>query len=179
MRISAGTDAELARQARAGDREAFAALVNRHAAMVRRIARAVLRHPDDADDAAQDAFLSAWQTLERFDPDRPFHSWLARLAVNAARDLRRRRRVRNTESIPVDFAAGGPGPDTEAHAAVLKERLDEALGSLTERQRTALVLYEVEGFSQAEIAEMTGVPEGTTRSDLFHARRRLRPLLET
>jgi RNA polymerase sigma-70 factor (ECF subfamily) len=66
-----------------------------------------------------------------------------------------------------------------AHVALLRERMDQAMGSLTERQRTALVLYEVEGYSHAEVAEVLGVPEGTARSDLFHAKRRLRPLLES
>lgn len=146
--------------------------------MVRRIARAVLRHPEDADDAAQDAFFSAWQGLARFDPRQAFAPWLARIAVNAARDFRRRRRVRETEAIPETLAAALPSPAHGVHRVLLRERLDEALASLPERQRLALVLHEVEGYSHAEIGGMLGAPEGTVRSDLFHARRRLRPLLE-
>ena len=178
VRITAVGDVELARRAREGDREAFGLLVDRHAPMVRRICRAVLRHPEDADDAAQDAFLSAWNGMGRFDPGVAFSPWLGRIAMNAARDLRRRRRVRESEVIPSDTKSWTPGPDTAAHAALLRERMDRAMSELTERQRVALVLYEVEGYTHAEVAEVLGVPEGTARSDLFHAKRRLRPLLE-
>ncbi|MDH4130476.1 MAG: sigma-70 family RNA polymerase sigma factor [Gemmatimonadota bacterium] len=177
VRITAVSVVELVRRAREGDREAFGLLVDRHAPMVRRICRAVLRHPEDADDAAQDAFLSAWNGLPRFDPREAFLPWLARIAMNAARDVRRRRRVRDAEEIPTDLASRAPGPDTAAHAALLRERMDGAMQGLTERQRVALVLYEVEGYSHAEVAEVLGVPEGTARSDVFHAKRRLRPLL--
>ena len=147
--------------------------------MVRRLTRAVLRHPEDADDAAQNAFLAAWTGISRFEVTQPFAPWLARIAVNAARDLQRRTRVRRTEEIPSDLASSGQWPDSVAHAALLRERMDQAMESLTDRQRTALVLYEVEGYSHVEIAEVLGVPEGTARSDLFHAKRRLRPLLES
>ena len=147
--------------------------------MVRRLARAVLRQPDDADDAAQNAFLAAWTGIPRFDVTQPFAPWLARITMNAARDLRRRARVRNTEAIPSDLASAGQGPESAAHTALLRDRLEQAMESLTERQRAALVLYEVEGYSHAEIADVLGVPEGTARSDLFHAKRRLRPLLES
>jgi RNA polymerase sigma-70 factor (ECF subfamily) len=179
VRINSGSEAVLVGHARQGDREAFGTLVNQYAPMVRRLTRAVLRDPEDADDAAQNAFLAAWTGLSRFDATQPFAPWLARIAVNAARDLRRRTRVRSTEEIPSDLPSGVRGPESAAHAAVLRERLDQAMASLTERQRAAVVLYEVEGYSHAEVAQVLGVPEGTARSDLFHAKRRLRPLLES
>jgi len=179
VRIKGGSEAVLVGRARLGDREAFGTLVNQYAPLVRRLTRAVLRHPDDADDAAQSAFLAAWSGISRFDVEQPFSPWLARIAVNAARDLRRRTRVRSTEAIPSHLPSSVQGPDLAAHVALLRERMDQAMGSLTERQRTALVLYEVEGYSHAEVAEVLGVPEGTARSDLFHAKRRLRPLLES
>lgn len=178
VRIKGGSEAVLAGRARQGDREAFGTLVNQYAPMVRRLTRAVLRHPEDADDAAQSAFLAAWSGVARFDETQPFAPWLARIAVNAARDLRRRTRVRSTEAIPSGLPSSAQGPDAAAHAALLRERMDQAMESLTERQRAALVLYEVEGYSHAEVAQVLGVPEGTARSDLFHAKRRLRPLLE-
>lgn len=172
------SDGELVRRARAGDREAFGELVGRHAPMVRRLTRAVLRHPDDADDAAQDAFLSAWRALDRFDTAQPAGPWLARIAVNAARDLQRRRTVRRTEAIPESYAdRRGGGPEAQTDSALLRERLDAALAELPERQRVALVLFEVEGYRHAEIGALLGVPEGTVRSDVFHARRRLRAAL--
>jgi len=179
VRIKGGSEAILAGRARQGDREAFGTLVNQYAPMVRRLTRAVLQHPEDADDAAQNAFLAAWVGIARFDATQSFAPWLARIAVNSARDLRRRTRVRSTEAIQVEFPSSVPGPDAAAHATLLRKRIDQAMASLTERQRAALVLYEVEGYSHAEIAGVLGVPEGTARSDLFHAKRRLRPLLES
>jgi len=179
VRIKGGSEAVLVGQARQGDCEAFGTLVNQYAPMVRRLTRAVLRHPEDADDAAQNAFLAAWTGMARFDVTQPFAPWLARIAINAARDLRRRTQVRSTEAIPSDLPSSVQGPDSAAHAMLIRERIDQAMESLTERQRAALVLYEVEGYSHAEVAKVLGVPEGTARSDLFHAKRRLRPLLES
>jgi len=171
------TDAELVLKAQAGDRDAFGSLVERHAPMVRRLARAVLGQAEDAEDAAQDAFLSAWNGFDRFDPRAALGPWLARIALNAARDLRRRRRVRTTEPIPESRAATGRPPDAEAERALLRERLGRALSELPERQRIAVVLFEVEGYSHSEVGAMLGIPEGTARSEVFHARRKLRLLL--
>jgi RNA polymerase sigma-70 factor (ECF subfamily) len=145
--------------------------------MVRRLTYAVLGQQEDAEDAAQDAFLSAWSALDRFDPKASLGPWLARIAMNAARDLRRRRRVRSTEPIPLSQPATGAAPDSQTERALLRERLRAALADLPERQRSAVVLFEVEGYSHAEVGAMLGIPEGTARSDVFHARRKLRLLL--
>ncbi len=142
--------------------------------MARRLTRAVLRHAEDADDAAQDAFVAAWTSLGRFDPAQPFGPWLARIAVNAARDLARRRRVRQTDEIPGTLATAGPGPEQDTERRLLRERLDGALAGLPERQRLAVMLHDGEGYRHGEIAELLDVPEGTVRSDVFQARRRLR-----
>jgi len=171
------TDAELVQRAQAGDHEAFGSLVERHAPMVRRLTRAVLGQTEDAEDAAQDAFLSAWTAFGRFDARVALGPWLARIALNAARDLRRRRRVRSTEPIPESHASPGSPPDRDADRALLRERLGRALRELPERQRIAVVLFEVEGYSHSEIGAMLGIPEGTARSDVFHARRKLRLML--
>jgi RNA polymerase sigma-70 factor (ECF subfamily) len=72
---------------------------------------------------------------------------------------------------------GGPRPDTEAVRSELGDRLRAALAELPERRRTAVVLFDVEGYSHAEIAGILGIPEGTVRSDVFHGRRHLRALL--
>jgi len=146
-------------RAAAGDRAAFGVLVERYAGVARRVARAVLGNPEDADDAAQDAMLSALVKLDQYDPRRPFGPWLLRIVSNAATDRRRRRTVRRVEPLDPGLAAGGP------------------LAELPERRRVAVVLFDVEGYSHAEIAAVLGIPEGTVRSEVFHARRRLRALL--
>lgn len=177
-RIAQREEAELVRRTLAGDRDAFGALVDRYAAQARRVARAVLQDPDDADDAAQDAFLSALVKLEQYDPRRPFGPWLMRIVANAATDRRRRRSVRTTEQLDPGVVGGGSRPDVVAERSALSTRLREALAQLPERRRLAVVLFDVEGYTHAEIAGMLKIPEGTVRSEVFHARRKLRTLLE-
>jgi RNA polymerase sigma-70 factor (ECF subfamily) len=170
-------DAELAALAQAGDREAFGELVRRYAASARRVARAVLGNLEDADDAAQDGFLSALRHVGRYDPNRPFGPWLLRIVANAATDRLRRRRVRTADAIPPTLAARDPGPDREADKSALHAALRQGLAALPERQRVAVVLFDVEGYTHAEIAEVLGIPVGTVRSHVFHARRALRTAL--
>lgn len=176
-RIPAGDEAELVARTLAGDRTAFGTLVERYAEQARRVARAVLGDPDDADDAAQDAFLSALMKLGQYDPARPFGPWLMRIVANSATDRRRRRAVRRTDPLEPSLVGGGPRPDVMAERAALGERLRAALDELTPRRRLAVVLFDVEGYSHAEIAQVLGIPEGTVRSEVFHARRKLRALL--
>jgi len=170
-------EAELATRARAGDRAAFGRLVERFAPQARRVARAVLQDPHDADDAAQDAFLAALVKLDQYDPRRPFGPWLMRIVANAATARRRRRTVRQVEPLAPELTGGGPRPDREAEQSALGDRLRAALAELPNRRRIAVVLFDVEGYSHAEIAQILGIPEGTVRSEVFHARRRLRELL--
>ena len=170
-------DRELVARTLAGDRAAFGLLVERYADQARRVAHAALGDPDDGDDAAQDAFLRAFTKLDQYDQRRPFGPWLLRIVSNAATDRRRRRSIRRTEPLESSLAGGGPRPDTNAERAALRERLRQALVTLPERRRLAVVLFDVEGYAHAEIAEILGIPEGTVRSEVFHGRRRLRELL--
>jgi RNA polymerase sigma-70 factor, ECF subfamily len=171
-------EAEVIGRALAGDREAFGCLVDWYQVPVRRVTRAVLHDADEADDAAQDAFLSALVKLHQYDRRRPFRPWLMRIAANVAIDRQRRRTVRHVESLAPDAASRDAGPDVQAERSALRERLEAALRQLPERYRIAVVLYDVEGFSHPEIAEALGIPVGTVRSAVFHARRQLRPLME-
>jgi RNA polymerase sigma-70 factor (ECF subfamily) len=171
-------DAALALRAAAGDRDAFGALVQRHQAAVRRLTRAVTGDAHDADDAAQDAFLSALDRIETYDPSRPFGPWLMRIATNAAIDLVRRRAVRKADALDERAPSRGASPASDAEAAEVRAKLTAALASLPERQRVAVTLFDVEGYSHSEIAGVLRIPEGTVRSDVFHARRTLRVALE-
>jgi RNA polymerase sigma factor (sigma-70 family) len=177
VRISPVSDAELIPRLVAGDEEAFGRLVAEHGPAARRLARLVLRDPNDADDAVQDGLLAAWRSIGRFDPRRPFRPWLMRIVLNAARDLRRRRLVRETLPLGGHEASRDATPDRQAGRALLRARLTEALATLPERARVAVTLFDAEGYSHGEIAELLDVPEGTVRSDVFHARRNLRVLL--
>jgi RNA polymerase sigma-70 factor (ECF subfamily) len=161
----------------AGERAAFGTLVDRYAGQARRVALSVLGDPDDADDAAQDGFLSALVKLGQYDTRRPFGPWLMRIVANAATDRRRRRSVRRVEPLDPSLVGGGPRPDAVVVRNELGDRLRAALAELPERRRTAVVLFDVEGYSHAEIAGILGIPEGTVRSEVFHGRRRLRTLM--
>ena len=171
------SDADLAQRAARGDSDAYGELVDRHAAAARRLARTVLQNAEDADDAAQEAFLLAWRHIARYDPARPFAPWLMRIVMNAAADLRRKRRVRTTEEIPVNALSESASPEEDTDRVLFSAQLETALAQLPERQRAAVVLFDAEGYAHADIAEMLGVPEGTVRSDVFHARRALRQAL--
>src|SRR2546428_13636512 len=113
-RIEHGDEAALVARARAGDRAAFGVLAERFAAPARRVARAVLDDPDDADDAAQDALLAPLLKLHQNDNRRPFGPWLMRIVSNAATDRRRRRSVRRAGAPRADPPAGGAPPPPRA-----------------------------------------------------------------
>jgi RNA polymerase sigma factor (sigma-70 family) len=175
--VGGSDEAALVAQALTGDHEALGVLVTRYAPSVRRVTRAILGDVAEADDAAQDGFLLALLKLDQFDRTRAFGPWLMRVVTNAAIDRGRRRRIRSTRPLEDDVAASTPLPDVQVERRALGERLQAALAQLPERYRTAIVLFDVEGYSHAEIAAMLGVARGTVRSAVFHARRRLRRLL--
>jgi RNA polymerase sigma-70 factor (ECF subfamily) len=170
-------DAALVARAAAGEREAFGILVTRYQESVRRVTRAVTGNAEDADDAAQDAFLSALDHLETYDVSRPFGPWLLRIASNAAIDVVRRRSVRSAQPLEPSVASPGRSPAEASEDAEIRAAFAAALAELTPRQRAALTLFDVEGYAHAEIAKLLRVPEGTVRSDVFHARRALRTRL--
>lgn len=166
----------LVREAKAGSEGAFAALVRLHQRRSYAVARAIVLAHEDAEDAVQEGFLHAYRALDRFDPALAFGAWLYRIVANAALDLVRRRKVRHADRLPETVALPLPVRDA-AEAAELRRRLEEGLAQLSERQRSVIVLHDVEGFKHSEIGELLGIPEGTARSDLHHARAALRRAL--
>ena len=160
--------------AQGGDGSAFAGLVHRHQRRAYAVARAIVLSHDDAEDAVQEGFLHAFRALERFRPEQAFGAWLHRIVANAALDIARRRKVRDADELPETLSSPHRDP---AEADELRSRLASALGTLGERQRAVIVLHDVEGYKHAEIGAILGIPEGTARSDLHHARAHLRRLL--
>lgn len=161
--------------AQGGSDDAFAMLVRRHQRRAYAIVRAIVMSHEDAEDALQEGFLRAHRALDRFRPDQPFGSWLYRIMANAALDLVRRRKVRHAEELPETVAMPFRDP---AESRELRDRLQQALGRLGDRQRAVIVMHDVEGFTHGEIGRTLGIPEGTARSDLHHARATLRRLLQ-
>jgi RNA polymerase sigma-70 factor (ECF subfamily) len=166
---------ELVSLARKGDERGFAGLVRLHQRRAYMVARSIVNTHEDAEDAVQEGFLRAYQAIDRFDPGQTFAAWLNRIVANAALDLARRRKVRNAEQLSDTIPDAFRDP---AEGGELRERLEAALAQLPDRARSVIVLHDVEGFTHAEIGEMLGIPGGTARSDLHHARQRLRGLLK-
>jgi RNA polymerase sigma-70 factor (ECF subfamily) len=165
----------LVEAAQGGDTAAFSALVRLHQRRAYAVARAIVLTHEDAEDAVQEGFLHAYRALARFLPGQPFGAWLYRIVTNAALDLVRRRKVRDADQLPetVPMPFRDPGEADE-----LRRRLGSALERLGDRQRAVIVLHDVEGFTHGEIGGMLGIPEGTARSDLHHARAALRRVLK-
>ena len=168
------SDQELVAACLAGRESAYALLVERYTPRLHRIAARICRHPQDAEDAVQEAFLHAYKALDRFLPDQAFGAWLHRIVANAALDITRRRKVRDADELPETVASPFRDP---AEGDELRQRLQVALAALPERQRSVIVLHDVEGFKHSEIGELLGIPEGTARSDLHYARSQLRGIL--
>lgn len=160
--------------AQRGDRGAFAELVRLHQRRAYAVARAITATHEDAEDAVQEGFLHAYRALDRFRPEQAFGAWLHRIVANAALDIGRRRRVRDADAISDAVALPFRDP---AEQDELRRRLAAGLEGLSQRQRAVIVLHDVEGFTHGEIGGMLGIPEGTARSDLHHARAALRRTL--
>lgn len=168
------TERDLVAAAQRGDKTAFAGLVEMHQRKAYAIARAIVYVHEDAEDAVQEAFLRAYQALAKFRPDEPFGAWLSRIVANAALDITRRKKIRKAEELSEFHPDRFSDP---AEAEELGRRLSLALSELGDRARAVIVLHDVQGYTHVEIAKMLGIPEGTARSDLHHARRQLREML--
>jgi RNA polymerase sigma-70 factor, ECF subfamily len=176
MRTFTGMDADdvLVRRAQRGDRFAFERLVEAHQQRMYTLAARVLGSHEDAADAVQEALVRAWLALPKFRGDARFSTWIYRIVVNASHDVRAKRRDRPVEE-PPDFV----DPRDRFAEQELSGELQRALDELDEGYRVAVVLYDVLGCSYAEIAEMTGVPEGTVKSRIFRGRTELAARLGT
>ena len=167
--------AQLVERARAGDAAAADRLVRLHLGAAYAVALAITRSPHDAQDVAQDALVLALERLgECRDPAR-FGGWLVRIVRNRAFNHRRYLGIRAAE--PLDEAQDAPAfgnPAEDAERAQLRDRLNDAVGSLPDTQREVLLLHDLEGWKHREIGEALGMPEGTVRYHLFNARRAVR-----
>lgn len=170
-------DGALVRRAREGDREAFGLLVERYMRTAYAVALSVTKSHEDAEDAAQEAFVVALERLDDCRSPEKFGGWLLSIVRNRARNLLRRETIRATEPVPETASTSRPGPDREAETAELRSLLRDAIGELPEAQRVVLVLHDLEGWKHREIADHLDLPAGTVRSHLHHARRGLRRLL--
>jgi len=171
----------LVAQARAGDRKAFAQLVQLHHKKVWRLAVHLLSNASEADDVVQDAFFRALRGIDRFDGRSEFGTWLHRIVVNLCLNAIRARK-RTASFAPDDPRLGlpaGPASDPARSAEDRRttERLAKAIDALSLTLRTTLVLVTVQGLSHEEAAGVLGCSEGTVAWRVHEARRRLRETL--
>jgi RNA polymerase sigma-70 factor (ECF subfamily) len=168
------TDAELVARARAGDLDAFAALVNRHRGAIVRLARRLVVSVDDAQDVAQEAFVSAFQNLATLRDGARFGAWLRRIAVNAARQRWRQGEQLSLEVLWDDGCATWPENRVVESAGELRTRVWDALAALPPEPRSAVLLHYFDGYDYVEMAALLQVPVSTVRGRLYLARRQLR-----
>jgi RNA polymerase sigma-70 factor, ECF subfamily len=172
------SDPILVKRARDGDEQALAALCERHAPRVERLAAHLLADPEDARDAAQEALAKLCVRLRQFRGESQFSTWLHRLVVNTCRDIAERQRVRRCEPLPEDErAAHDADPARAAALSELREELVAELATLSAEQARVVVLKDALGFSFAEISAGSGMPVGTAKCYAHRARAGLRARL--
>lgn len=177
------SDRELAALAKAGHQGAYREFLRRYKAPVYRLIHNHIGDVDEAMDLTQEAFVAGFGALDRYDGDRPFRIWIARIALNKCRDWGRRRKVRSffARALPLDsahdVASDIPAPDAEVAGRAEMARVRAAMAQLPTKLREILVLRGLEELSQAEAADMLQVSEKTIETRLYRARTRLKALL--
>jgi RNA polymerase sigma-70 factor, ECF subfamily len=176
-------DLILVERARSGDLDAFNDLVECYQDLLFSLVVRMVPDRDQAADAVQEAFFSAYRNIDRFRGG-SFRSWVSRIAINAAMDTQRLRKRRPVEPYPEledeswqPPADASADPVTTSLEAERHRALNAALAQVTDDQRAAIVLFDVEGYDYAEIAAMTGVSLGTVKSRIHRGRLALRALL--
>jgi RNA polymerase sigma-70 factor, ECF subfamily len=176
------SDPIIVRRARDGDRQALAALCERHAPRVERLSRHLLGDGEDARDAAQESLAKLCVRIRQFRGESQFATWLHRLVVNTCRDVAERQRRRRCDPLPESLAAAPAAEESDPTRAAglseLRGELCAAIAGLPESQRRVVVLKDALGLSFAEVAAATELPVGTAKSYAFRGRARLRTRLE-
>ncbi|RKU19433.1 RNA polymerase subunit sigma-24 [Candidatus Poribacteria bacterium] len=173
-----------------GDETALAPLVEKYKRMVYRLAMQITKNHADADDVMQETFIKVYRSIRTFRKDAAFETWLYRIAVNEALNfVKRRERQREStletaseseyEAITRYRAQIANDPHVHAEKAELRHHVTEAVNNLSLKHRTVVILHEFEGLTHAEIASILNCSEGTVRSRLHYARKKLRTLLKS
>lgn len=186
--LSAASDEDLARRVAAGDRDAFAVLVDRYQRPLYNFALRVVGNPDDADDAAQETLIQVYQALPASRLDFAFRPWLYRVARNKCIDLLRRKRALPFSALGNDgddgpaveesIPDGDPLPEELAERADLQRMLHEAIGGLPLKYRTVVTLRYVADLTFGEIGDSLGLPENTVKTQFQRAKAMLRERLK-
>ena len=182
-------ETRLIREVKAGNVESFDYFVHRYQRRITRLAFRLLRDAGEADCAAQESFLRAYQSLKDFREGSTFETWLTRICINWCKDRLKRRRLvlyfhqgpapddSGEEMGPRSPATDDPSPERRAVSREIRERLRQAMESLSPRQKSVFVLKHFEELSIPEIAGLTGLDSGTVKSHLFRAAHKIRKRL--
>jgi RNA polymerase sigma-70 factor (ECF subfamily) len=179
----------LVEEAQRGGREAFAELVRRHERRIYGVVYRMSGNPSDADDLAQEVFLTAWRAIGSFRRGSSFYTWLYRIAVNLSLTfLRKKAREKDRAAFDENLAVAIPGrgapssPEGSSALSEIKVRVDEAVGALPAHFRASFVLVAGEGLSHRDAARVLGCSENTVAWRMHKARKllraRLKPFLE-
>jgi RNA polymerase sigma-70 factor (ECF subfamily) len=160
-----------------GDRAAYGELVCHYHSGVVNVVYRMCADAWLAQDAAQTAFIKAWERLDKFKPGTSFRNWLYRIAVNSARDCLRREKE-TVDISGLNLATRRHSPEAHTEQSERIEIVRQAVAALPEASRAALILREYEGLSYQEIAETLDIPLGTVMSRLSYARKRLTETLQ-
>ena len=172
-------DSGLVERAGAGDRAGFEALYKRHRDRIYGLLwRLAGGDAATAEDLLQEAFVRAWQKLDTFRGESRFGTWLHRLSANVALSDRRLRTRRVEREIALEGEVERTATGDRDVRAPREIDLERAIAALPERARTVLVLYDIEGYSHAEISELTGMAIGSSKAQLHRARMLVREGLE-
>ena len=174
----------LIQQCLSGNQDAFRRLIEPHQDFVFRVAISVLGSREEAEEAAQDAFVRAYGGLSSFSGKVPFQAWMYRIAVRTALNARRRRRRRLIERLTPPAWFGGQAsaatesPDTRLARQDVKVRLRAIIDRLPGKLHEVVVLSYLQELACSEIAEILNIPEGTVKSRLYRAREKLQKQIE-
>ena len=172
-------DGDLITRFKDGDLSAFEELVRKYQDRIYNLCRYMIQDAHDAQDAAQDVFLKAYENLKAFKPDASLYTWLYRIAVNTCLDYKKKSRPEQAEdeSVIDDLASTEPSPEQRYQSKEIGQAIQAALQKLPEQLRAAIVLKEIEELSYEEIAEALDTSSGTVKSRISRAREELRRLL--
>ena len=175
--LAASGEEELLESCLAGEVPAFERLYELHGSRMKSIARNLLGHESDAEDAVQETFLKVYRGAASFRGTAALSTWIYRILVNTCYDVLRRRKRRAEDALEPSTESPGGRLPAPAGDHPLRIAIEQSLTKLAPRQRTVFLLSAVEGFSHREIAQVLDVSEGASRTLLFEAKRRLQELL--
>jgi RNA polymerase sigma-70 factor, ECF subfamily len=168
-----------------GDSSAFGDIVLKYQDKIYNLCRHMLGNEHDAEDAAQDAFLKAYQALPKFQPKASLYTWLYRIATNTCIDYKRKPvweslfgSAEEGNRLVHDRASDGPSPEKLYQSKQIEQVLQESLGKLSPKLRAIIILKEIEEQSYEEIADILDISTGTVKSRIARAREELQKLMK-